>query len=138
MTRAVGQWKLPQPVDIKEEEEWLPIPRIARTIPFGYVLDEADKYILNPVKKELDLLDTARKHVLQYSYREVAHWLTTNSGRYISHVGLMKRLKNERRRRDQAKSLSQWAAYAEKAIAKTKEIQESRTGARERISTEAV
>ena len=112
MTRTAGRFKLPQPTDIKDEEEWVPVPRIARTIPFGYEADESDPDILIPVSKELDLLETARKHVKQYSYREVANWLSANSGRYISHVGLRKRLQHERQRKNQAASLRKWAEYA--------------------------
>ena len=130
MTRTAGRFKLPQPTDIKDEEEWIPVPRIARTIPFGYELDEDDPDILIPVPKELDLLETARKHVRQYSYREVANWLSANSGRYISHVGLRKRLEHERQRKNQVASLRKWAEYAETAISKAKAIEEARTGAR--------
>lgn len=130
MTRSVGKWKLPQPTDIKEENEWVQIPRIARTVPFGYELNKDDPDILDPIKTELDLLEKARQHVKQYSYREVANWLSKNSGRYISHVGLRKRLDNERQRKNQAASLRKWASYAETAIAKAQEIQEARTGAK--------
>ena len=130
MSRSIGRWKLPQPTDIKEENEWVQIPRIARTIPFGYKQSEEDPDILDPIPVELDLLEKAHRHVNQYSYREVANWLTTNSGRYISHVGLRKRLNNERRRKNQAASIRQWAEYAETAIAKAKEIEEARTGAK--------
>ena len=42
MSKSIGKWKLPQPTDIKEENEWVPIPRIARTIPFGYKQSEED------------------------------------------------------------------------------------------------
>ena len=91
-TRSVGKWKLPQPTDIKEENEWVQIPRIASTVPFGYKQNEEDPDILDPIPTELDLLEKARQHTNQYSYREVANWLSTNSGRYISHVGLRKRL----------------------------------------------
>ena len=131
MNRSLGRWKLPQPTDMKEEQQWVAIPRIARTIPFGYVTDENDPDILQPVKIELDLLEKAREYIKQYSYREVANWLTKNSGREISHVGLMKRLKNERQRKNQATSLRKWAKYAEKAINKAKELEKSRTGATE-------
>jgi|TARA_A100001515_G_scaffold77717_1_gene61707 hypothetical protein len=134
MTRSIGKWKLPQPTDIKEENEWVQIPRIARTVPFGYKQSEEDPDILDPIPVELDLLEKARKHVNQYSYRQVANWLSTNSGRYISHVGLRKRLNNERRRKNTAASLRQWAEYAETAIAKAKEIQEARTGAKASLS----
>ena len=130
MTRSIGKWKLPQPTDIKEENEWVQIPRIARTVPFGYKLNDDDPDILDPIKTELDLLEKARQHVKQYSYREVANWLVKNSGRYISHVGLRKRLDNERQRKNQAASLRKWASYAQTAIAKAQEIQEARTGAK--------
>ena len=130
MTRSIGKWKLPQPTDIKEENEWVQIPRIARTVPFGYKLNDDDPDILDPIKTELDLLEKARQHVRQYSYREVSNWLSKNSGRTISHVGLRKRLDNERQRKNQAASLRKWASYAQTAIAKAQEIQEARTGAK--------
>jgi hypothetical protein len=130
MSRSIGKWKLPQPTDIKEENEWVQIPRIARTVPFGYKLNDDDPDILDPIKTELDLLEKARQHVRQYSYREVANWLSKNSGRTISHVGLRKRLDNERQRKNQAASLRKWASYAQTAIAKAQEIQEARTGAK--------
>ena len=76
----------------------------------------------------------AKKYLKQYSYREVANWLTTNTGRSISHVGLRKRVANERQRKDQARSIRKWAEYAEKAIQKAKTIEESRLGAK-RVST---
>ena len=130
MTRSAGKWELPQPTDIKEDDECISIPRIARTIPFGYVQDKNDPYILNPVQEELDKLELARKHIKQYSYREVSNWLSTQTGRYISHVGLRKRLQNEQNRKNTARSLRKWAEYAEKAISKAKEIEQSRTGAK--------
>ena len=130
MTRSVGKWKLPQPTDIKDENEWVQIPRIARTVPFGYKLNEEDPDLLDPIPIELDLLERARQHVNQYSYREVAAWLSTQTGRYISHVGLRKRLDNEKQRKNQAASLRSWAEYAEKAIAKAQALEEERTGAK--------
>ena len=129
--RSLGKWKLPQPTDLKDDSEWIPIPRIARTVPFGYELDPEDNNLLKPIKIELDLLEQARKYIKQYSYREVANWLSKNSGRDISHVGLMKRLKNERKRKNKAISLRKWADYAQKAIQKAEEIEESRTGAKQ-------
>ena len=130
MTRTAGRWKLPQPTDIKEENEWVQIPRIARTVPFGYKQNEEDPDILDPIPTQLDLLEKARGYVNQYSYREVANWLSKNSDRYISHVGLRKRLQHERQRKNQAASLRKWAEYAEKAIAKAQEINAQRTGAK--------
>ena len=130
MTREIGVWKLPQPTDLKNEGEWLKIPRIARTIPFGYVLDAEDKDLLLPITIELEAIEQARKYIKQYSYREVANWLSTRTGRYISHVGLRKRLAHERQRKDQATSIRRWADYAEKAILKAEAIEKERTGAR--------
>ena len=126
MTKKTGTWKLPQPTDIKEDNEWVPIPRISRTVPFGYMIDPEDEYVLLPIQQELDLLEKAKEYLKQYSFREVAHWLTRNTGRYISHVGLKKRLDNERRRKNKAGSLRRWAEYAEKAIAKAAELEQKR------------
>ena len=130
MSRTVGEWKLPQPTDIKEDDEWIAIPRIARTVPFGYKLDENDSSILRPIPQQLDFLEQARQHIKQYSYREVANWLSTRTERYISHVGLRKRLAHEQKRKRQITSLRKWAEYAETAIKKAKELETERLGAR--------
>ena len=133
MDRSVGKWKLPQPTDLKDEEqkEWIQIPRIARTIPFGYEIDKDDSSVLNPINNELDLLDKARKYIKQYSYREVANWLSKNTGRNISHMGLRKRLMHEKQRKNKATSILKWADYAKKAIQKAEEIESERVGAKE-------
>jgi len=130
MTKPLQKWKLPQPTDIKEDNEWIAIPRISRTIPFGYEIDKDDPDILQPVENELDMLEEAKRYLKQYSYREVANWLSRNTGRSISHVGLKKRLDNERRRKNKVGSLRRWADYAKKAIAKAEEIENKRLGAK--------
>ena len=132
MNRSLGKWKLPQPTDLKDEDEkeWVQIPRIARTIPFGYVINKEDSELLDPVPYELEALELARKHVKQFSYREVANWLTTKTGRNISHVGLRKRLMHEQQRKNKARTLKRWSEYAEKAIQKAKAIEEERIGAK--------
>ena len=126
MTRPLGKWKLPQPTDVKVDNEWVDIPRISRTIPFGYVVDPEDNDVLKPIPDELNKLVLAKKYLKQYSYREVANWLSAHTGRSISHVGLMKRVKNERRRKSQSTSLRRWAEYAKAAIAKAEAIEEKR------------
>ena len=136
MTKPVGTWKLPQPTDLKEDNVWGPIPRVARTIPYGYKLDPEDNRILLPIDYELDMLEQAKKYIKQYSYREVANWLTRNTGRSISHVGLKKRLDNERQRKNKAGSLRRWADYAKKAIAKAEEIEAKRVGVKENTHSE--
>ncbi len=130
MTKTLKKWKLPQPTDIKEDNEWIPIPRISRTIPFGYDIDPDDPDVLLPNEHQLDMLEKAKQYLKQYSYREVANWLTRNTGRDISHVGLKKRLDNERTRKNKAGSLRRWADYAKKAIAKAEELEAKRLGAK--------
>ena len=136
MTKPLKQWKLPQPTDIKEDNEWIPIPRISRTIPFGYDVDPDDPDVLLPNEHQLDMLVKAQKYLKQYSYREVANWLTRNTGRSISHVGLRKRLDNERKRKNKSGSLRRWADYAKKAIAKAEELEAKRLGAKTQSSQE--
>ena len=136
MTKSLGRWKLPQPTDIKEDNEWVAIPKISRTIPFGYEVDAKDNGILNPIPDQLDKLEIAKRYLKQYSYREVSQWLTRNTGRYISHVGLMKRLENEKRRNNKAASLRRWADYAKEAIAKAEKIESQRVGSKEDSSKE--
>ena len=132
MNRSLGKWKLPQPTDLKDEDEteWIQIPRIARTVPFGYKINEEDKELLDPVPYELEAIELARKYVKQYSLRQVANWLTTKTGREISHIGLRKRLMHEKQRKNKARTLKRWSEYAEKAIQKAKAIEEERIGAR--------
>ena len=93
-------------------------------------VDPHDPDVLLPIEHELDMLQQAQKYLKQYSYREVANWLTRNTGRDISHVGLRKRLENERQRKNKARSLRRWADYAKKAIAKAEEIERTRLGAK--------
>ena len=132
MDRSLGKWKLPQPTDLKDEEQkkWIQIPRIARIIPFGYKVNETDKELLDPIPYELEALELARKYIKQYSLRQVANWLTTKTGRDISHIGLRKRLLHERQRKNKVRTLKRWSEYAEKAIQKAKDIEESRVGAK--------
>jgi hypothetical protein len=67
------------------------IKRKARTIPFGYKLAEDTDYI-EPIQSELDALEEAKKFLKTCSYREVAIWLSAKTKRYISYVGLRKRV----------------------------------------------
>ena len=132
MNRSLGKWKLPQPTDLKDEEqkEWSQVPRISRIIPFGYKRNEQDPDILDPIPFELEAIEMARKYINQYSYRQVANWLTKKTGRDISHTGLRKRLIHERHRKNKARTLRKWSEYAKKAIQKAEEIEEGRTGAK--------
>ena len=71
--------------------EPIKIKRRARTIPFGFK-QSSDPNYLEPVKEELDALNQANDYLKNCSLRETASWLHRKTGRYISHVGLKKRL----------------------------------------------
>ena len=65
----------------------------SRTVPFGFKLSEDANY-LESIELELEALEKAKEYLKTCSYREVAEWLHRTTGRYISHVGLRKRIKN--------------------------------------------
>ena len=71
-----------EPVKIKKK---------ARTIPFGFKQSQDPNYT-EPIKEELDALRQAEEYSKTCSLRETAQWLHRKTGRYISHVGLRKRL----------------------------------------------
>ena len=135
--RSAGKWILAQPDDVIEDEDFLPIPRIARTIPFGYQEDPEDNDVLQPIPRELRALEKAKEYLQQYSYREVSNWLTKQTGRSISHMGLKKRIENEQSNKRRSATLRQWAERYKTAISKAEEIERTRLGARKsQISTE--
>jgi hypothetical protein len=129
-TRSTGKWILPQPENVTRDEDYLPIPKIARTIPFGYIEDPEDKDMLLPVPRELRALEKAKEHLQQYSYREVANWLVKQTGRDISHAGLKKRVESEQSNKRRSATLREWARRFQKAIAKAEEIDYKRLGAK--------
>ena len=71
--------------------ESIKIKKRARIVPFGFKQSQDPNY-LEPVKEELDALNQAREYSKTCSLRETAQWLHRKTGRYISHVGLRKRL----------------------------------------------
>ena len=117
-------WKLPMPEETDEGFNWQPVVRIGRTVPFGYEKDLTDLDILQPVVEELELLERAKKYLKQYSYRDVANWLSEQSGRYISHVGLMKRVKLEQKRKRQASNQRYLAERYKEALQKAERLEE--------------
>lgn len=122
-------WSLPGP-DKKAETKWYPIVRVGRIVPFGYRQDPDDCDILLPIEEELELFEEAKKHLKQYSSRNVAAWLSEQSGRYISHVGLLKRVKLEKSRKRSASMYQQLAERYEKALKKAEELENKRLGGR--------
>ena len=75
----------------QQKMESIKIKKRARTIPFGFKQSEDPNY-LEPIKEELDALRQAKEYSKTCSLRETASWLHRKTGRYISHVGLRKRL----------------------------------------------
>ena len=75
----------------QQKMEPIKIKRRARTIPFGFK-QSSDPNYLEPIREELDALNQAREYSKTCSLRETASWLHRKTGRYISHVGLKKRL----------------------------------------------
>ena len=109
-------------VEIVSTQNWKVIPRIARTIPFGYEAHPTDPDLLLPIVLELEALEKAKRHLKNYSYRDVAKWLEEVTGRYVSHVGLRKRIENDRKNKSilggyklQAKRIAEAIRKIEKA-----------------------
>ena len=126
----VGYFKMPDPVGLKDDNEWLMIPKISRTIPFGYKAHEQDEDILVPIIEELEALELAKEYLREYSYREVAGWLSDRTGREISHIGLRKRIQKEKQRKSKAATYKIWLKNYKKALEKLEEIESKRIGAK--------
>ena len=128
--RTTKNWKLPVPEETDDGFDWQPVVRVGRTIPFGYEQDPKDKDILLPIADELNLLEKAKKFLKQYSYREVSNWLSHQSGRRISHVGLIKRVKIEQKRKKAAANQRYFAERYKKALEKAEKLENERVGRR--------
>lgn len=121
--RNLGAWILPQPV---EKERYVPIPRWRHTfvVPFGYEEREGDTEWLYPIKKELDVLELAKKHVKKYTYTDVAAWMTTQTGRKITGPGLKYRIQSEIGRHKRAGFYRSLAERYKEALKKAQEYEE--------------
>lgn len=113
-----------------ENGEWYPIIRVGRHVPFGYKQDEEDPDLLIPIPEELELLEKAKLFLQEYSLRQVARWLSQQSGRYISHVGLDKRVRIEEKRRRASSSYRKYAKKYKEASRKAEKIEKERLGGR--------
>jgi hypothetical protein len=118
------EYKLPK----AQLKEWEPIVRTSRQIPFGYSVDPEDKWVLLPISDELDLLEQAKQHLKQYSYRAVADWLSEKSGRPITHSGLRQRVISERRKTRKSTNLEQLAKKYQKTLEKIQELEKRKLG----------
>jgi hypothetical protein len=126
--RDLGFWELPRPLKGKERE-WHVIARVSlRQIPFGYRVHPDDERLLEPIPEELEALEVAKRHLKQYSYREVAIWLSKTTGRSISHMGLHKRIKIEQKRKKSAAIKRKLARRLEETLSQIKKLEEERVG----------
>ena len=66
---------------------------------------------------------------MQYSYREVALWLTKQTGRYISDAGLKKRVDIERKRKKAATIKRKLTQRLEKTLQEIQKLEEESIGA---------
>jgi len=126
--KSLGYWQLPKPHK-GEEKEWHVIVRVTKYIPFGYRVHPDNDKLLEPIPDELEALDKAKQHLRQFSYREVAIWLTKQTGRYISHVGLKKRVDIERRRKKAASIKRKLAQRLEETLQEIEKLETQGVGA---------
>ena len=130
--KTAKTWTLPKPENLGD---WKPVVRISRQIPFGYRQDPDDCDILLPIPEELELFEKAKTFLKQYSYKKVAAWLSTESGRNISSTGLYKRIKIEQQRKNEASSQRYLAKRYKEALEKAKKLESRILGTREESDT---
>jgi len=127
--RDLGFWELPKP-NKGREREWHVIARVGyRTIPFGYEVHPENEKLLVPIPDQLEALELAKRHLKQYSFRDVSRWLSKQTGRYISHMGLKKRVEIERRRKKTAAIKRKLAKRLEETLHEIKKLEEQNIGA---------
>lgn len=135
MSKIKETWKLPLPEEDGDEYVWHPIVRVGRIVPWGYEQDPDDPDILLPIPEQLLLMEQAKKYLKRYSYRAVADWLTTQSNRPISHVGLYNRIKLEYKRKTKAGQQRYLAQRYKEALEKAEKLEKGRAGARTVVSS---
>mgnify|MGYP003128306087 FL=1 len=123
----LGYWELPKP-DKGKEREWHIIARVSRTIPFGYEVDKENEKVLQPIVVELEALELAKRHLKQYAYKDVAIWLTKQTGRYISGEGLRKRITIEQKRKRTASIKRNLARRLQETLSEIKKLEKEGIG----------
>ena len=104
-------------------------------IPFGYEVHPDNDKRLVPIESELEALELAKRHLKQYSHRAVAQWLTKETGRYISHMGLKKRIELEQRRKKAATIKRKLAKWLEETLEEIEKLETEGVGAYADIAT---
>lgn len=123
-------WELPKP---KKNAEWHTIARASKQVPFGYEINKNNAGLLEPIAHELEALELAKRHLKQYSAREVALWLEKQTGRHISHNGLSKRIAIEQRRKKTLTIKRRLAQRLEETLKEIKKLEEQSIGAYTKI-----
>ena len=113
----------------KHNKQWHTIVRVTKKIPWGYELHPENDRLLVPIEHELEALELAKRHLKQYSYRAVAHWLSKETGRYISHMGLKKRIEVEQRRRKVITIKRKFAKWLQETLSEIEKLESQGVGA---------
>ena len=116
------------------EKEWHTIVRLNKNVPFGYAPHPDNDRLLIPVEHELEALELAKRHLKQYSYRAVAHWLSKETGRNITHMGLKKRIEVERKRKNAVAIKRKLAKWLEETLEEIERLEAKGVGAYKRTS----
>jgi len=124
MSRVNKTWRLPKPTVLNKKKVWFPVVRIGYSVPFGYYEDPEDKDILIPIPEELELYELAKKHLKNYTYKDVAAWLTTRSGRKIGPSALHERIARERKNKRDLTNANYYAEKYKEACNKARKIEE--------------
>jgi len=124
MSRVNKTWRLPKPTVLNKKKVWFPVVRIGYSVPFGYYEDPEDKDILIPIPEELELYELAKKHLKNYTYKDVAAWLTTRSGRKIGPSALHERIARERKNKRDLTNANYYAEKYKEACDKARKIEE--------------
>lgn len=126
---ATGKRRIAAPDIDGDEVVFYPIAKVGSWEPFGYRDDPEDQHILVPVKRELLLLEEAKVHLKNgYSLRDVAAWLSAQSGRSISHQGLKDRVAQDQKRQKDYIQSSYLAKQFIEAYKKARKIEDGRLG----------
>jgi hypothetical protein len=129
MTLRNSRRRIPAPDYDGEEAIFYPVAKVGQWEPFGYVQDPEDPHLLQPVAKELLLLEQAKQHLKQgFSLRDVANWLTAESGRKISHQGLKDRVAQDQKREKDLLNSRYLAKQFLEAYKKARRIEQLRLG----------
>jgi len=90
-----------------------------------------------PIESELEALELAKRHLKQYSYRAVANWLSKQTGRYISHMGLKKRIEVEERRKRAAIIKRKFAKWLQETLEEIEKLESQGVGAYSESNTDS-